>query len=331
MTDFAIVGRADAAAASGRWMNLRIAAWSASRRSCATRVCPEFPRADDETLLAGMATAARLDLPVAVHAESDEMTRTLARHARRRPCARVSRVTPDRGRARRDRAGPSNSLAKPVPACTLSMSVPGAASCSRAKRAPTGVDVSIETCPHYLFFTADDLERLGTFAKCAPPLRDAREQEALWKSVRAGLSISSASDHSPAEPSMKQWAFGSAWGGIAGVQSTLPVLLDRGLTRAGCHLPRIVSLLAGNPARRFRIERKGALRVGYDADLVLVDLDASSRLRADDLLQRHPLSPYVGETFRGVVRRTLRGGETIARMAGSSTRKAGLSDRPGQS
>ncbi len=95
------------------------------------------------------------------------------------------------------------------------------------------------------------------------------------------------------------------------MQSTLPVLLDRGLHERGVTLPRIVSLLAGNPARRFRIERKGALRVGYDADVVLVDLNASSRLRAEDLLQRHPLSPYVGESFRGTVRRTVRGGETI--------------------
>ena len=88
-------------------------------------------------------------------------------------------------------------------------------------------------------------------------------------------------------------------------------LLDRGFHERGVTLARIVALLAANPANRFRIERKGALRVGYDADVVLIDLNASSRLGAEDLLQRHPLSPYVGETFRGTVRRTIRRGETI--------------------
>jgi len=110
---------------------------------------------------------------------------------------------------------------------------------------------------------------------------------------------------------MKQSAFGSAWGGIAGVQSTLAVMLDRGYHARGLPLPRLASLLAGNPARRFGIERKGSLQAGFDADIVLVDLGAEATLRSSDLLQRHAISPYTGHTFRGVVRRTLRRGETI--------------------
>src|SRR5258708_13186772 len=90
-----------------------------------------------------------------------------------------------------------------------------------------GVDVSIETCANYLFFTEEDLERLGAIAKCAPPLRDAELQAALWKTLLDGTIDIVASDHSPAPPAMKTGAIMQAWGGIAGVQSTLAVLLDQ--------------------------------------------------------------------------------------------------------
>jgi allantoinase len=173
-----------------------------------------------------------------------------------------------------------------------------------------GADVSIETCPHYLLFTEDDVARLGAVAKCAPPLRAAADREALWTQVVGGQVDIVASDHSPTEPARKAGAFWSAWGGIAGVQSTLHVMFDAGRAR-GLDLERIVSLVATTPARRFGLARKGALQVGHDADLVLFHPDQSTTLRADDLHQRHPLSPYVGQTFRGRIRRTIRRGETI--------------------
>jgi allantoinase len=173
------------------------------------------------------------------------------------------------------------------------------------------VDVSIETCPHYLWFTEADVERLGTIAKCAPPLRAAEHHQALWDGLVAGDIDIVASDHSPTEPSMKAGDFLSAWGGIAGVQSTLPVLLDRGYHDRRLPLERIAELVATSPARRFRIARKGTIEPGNDADLVLIDVAGSFTLEKDDLQQRHKMSPYIGGTFRGTVRATLRRGETI--------------------
>src|SRR5262249_39416800 len=114
-----------------------------------------------------------------------------------------------------------------------------------------GVDVSIETCPHYLFFTEEDVERLGTIAKCAPPLREPHEQAMLWKHVLDYDVDIVASDHSPAPPEMKSGEFWKAWGGIAGVQWTLAVLLDQGYRERGLPLERIASLIAAEPARRF--------------------------------------------------------------------------------
>jgi allantoinase len=170
-----------------------------------------------------------------------------------------------------------------------------------------GTKVTIETCAHYLYFTEEDVERLGAVAKCAPPLRS--REHSLW-SVFDAVDIV-ASDHSPSPPDMKSGDFSEAWGGIAGVQSTLAVLLDQGFHKRALPLERIASLTATEPAKRFRLAGKGAVVPGNDADLTLVDLAASHEVKRKDLYQRHGLSPYVGSTFRGTVRRTIRGGETI--------------------
>jgi allantoinase len=197
-----------------------------------------------------------------------------------------------------------------------------------------GVDVSIETCPHYLFFTDADVERLGTILKCAailkcaPPLRDSAQREALWAKVLDGSVDVIASDHSPAPQAMKTGDFWLAWGGIQGVQSTLSVLLDRGVHERNVPLQRIAALVSANPAQRFRIPNKGRLARGCDADLVLVDLSQSHTLRAEDLHQRHPLSPYIGATFQGKVRRTIRRGETIFQDGVVTARDHGKFQRP---
>ena len=171
--------------------------------------------------------------------------------------------------------------------------------------------MSIETCPHYLWFTEADVERLGTIAKCAPPLRAAEHHRELWDTLLAGHVDIVASDHSPTEPSMKAGDFVSAWGGIAGVQSTLPVLLEGGYHDRRLTLEVIAELIAGTPARRFRIARKGTIEPGNDADVVLIDAAGAFTLEEAHLQQRHKLSPYLGATFRVTVRATLRRGETI--------------------
>jgi allantoinase len=191
-----------------------------------------------------------------------------------------------------------------------------------------GVDVSIETCAHYLFFTEEDLERLGAIAKCAPPLRDAGQHAALWKTLLDGTIEIVASDHSPAPPSMKTGAIMQAWGGIAGVQSTLAVLLERGHFRRELPLERIAQLTAATPAQRFRIAHKGRIAPGNDADVTLIDLRGSYTLEARDLQQRHAISPYVGATFRGVVRRTVRRGKTIFAEGFITARTKGALVRP---
>jgi len=282
---------------------------------------PEFPRADDVTLFDGLREAARLGLPVAVHAESEELTRGLAE----RITARTVRAFLDSRPvvAELEAIQRALLLAREAHAPLHIVHVSSGRGVAMAAEARAhGVDVSIETCPHYLFFTDEDVERLGAVAKCAPPLRRSGERDALWDELLRGHVDMVASDHSPAPPSMKSGDFVSAWGGIAGVQSTLAVLLDKGWHERRLPLERITTLVAAEPARRFRIADKGSLTPGLDADMVLVDLDACFTLAADDLYQRHKMSPYLGSSFRGAVRRTIRRGETIF-LDGQITASAG--------
>jgi allantoinase len=174
-----------------------------------------------------------------------------------------------------------------------------------------GVDATCETCPHYLVLDADDAERLGAVAKCAPPLRPRLELDALWAALDDGTLPMLASDHSPSPPELKQRddAF-AVWGGIAGAQTLLPLALDEG-RRRGVPLPRLVEAAAGFPARRLRLAGKGTLAAGADADLALVALDRPWTLRAADLRSRHALSPFLGRRFGVRVVRTLVRGRTV--------------------
>ena len=281
----------------------------------------EFPRADDLTLLEGLREAARLNLPVAVHAESQEIMQGLARRIVNGSVAEFLASRPVI--AELEAIQRATLLAREAGAKLHIVHVSSGRGVALAAEARLqGTDVSIETCPHYLFFTEEDVERLGAVAKCAPPLRAKADQDALWTQLLAGVVDMVASDHSPAPPEMKSGDFAKAWGGIAGVQSTLAVLLDR------VPLERVSALVSGEPARRFRIPAKGAIAIGMDADLALVDLSRSFRLEPRHLMQRHPLSPYIGSTFRGCVVRTLRRGETIFASGEITARSNGRFVRP---
>jgi allantoinase len=291
---------------------------------------PEFPRADDGTLYRGLQMAAKLNLPVAVHAENHEITTALARRLVAEGLTEIpdflaSRPVLAEVEAIQRAALFAGELGAKLHVVHVSTGRGVAAAVEARAR---GVDVSIETCPHYLFFTDADLERLGASGKCAPPLRSSADRDALWDQVLAGAVDHVASDHSPAPPDMKSGPFWRAWGGIAGVQSTLSILLDQGFHRRGLALHRIAELAASNGARRYRIPSKGRIEPGYDADLALVDLSAEQMLQASDLLQRHAISPYIGSTFRGIVLRTLRRGEIIFQNGATCATTKGRLVRP---
>jgi len=172
------------------------------------------------------------------------------------------------------------------------------------------VDVTAETCPHYLLLTEADMERQGAIAKCAPPLRDEAHRQALWLACFSALVDTIGSDHSPSPAELKTSPdFFAVWGGIGGVQHGAQLLLSETVRSAAWDWPRLAKALSSTVARRFRLgPTKGQLAVGSDADFSLFEVAEPRIVRQDELLTRHRLSPYVGRENRIRVRQTyLRG------------------------
>ncbi len=262
----------------------------------------DFPKSDPETLRRGMKRAAELSLLVAVHAEID--------HPELRPGTSIREYLDSRPIAMELEAIQLALEFAGETGCPLHVvhvsSAAGVALIAEARRA--GIDVTAETCPHYLTLNEDDVLRIGALAKCAPPLRPESERLALLEKVRAGDVQTIGSDHSPSPMSMKSDAdFFKVWGGISGAQHLLALLLDLNLPPA-----LIAQLTAENVADRFRIAgQKGRIAVGCDADLVLVDPRGETVVEAASLQYRHAHSPWVGRTLRGRVVQTFLRGESI--------------------
>jgi allantoinase len=186
-------------------------------------------------------------------------------------------------------------------------------SIDEAKRA--GVQVTVETCPHYLTFCAEEIPDGGTALKCAPPIRGRDHRERLWDALRHGSIDLVATDHSPAPPSLKHLEDGNfieAWGGIASLQVSLPAVWT-GAAGRGMPIERVAEWMSAAPARLAGLaHRKGAIRVGYDADLIVFDPDREQTVDATHLYHRHPVTPYDGARLHGVVLKTMLRGEIVS-------------------
>lgn len=280
-------------------------------------MCPtgidDFAMADPHTLGRGMERAAALGLPVAVHAEDPAVTEPLTARARAE------------GRTGMRDYLDSRPVEAEVNAIKTALELASQTGCSLhvvhvssgagvrevAEARARGVDVSCETCPHYLVLGDADALLLGAVAKCGPPLRPAAEGDELWRRLAAGDIDFVASDHSPCPPDMKadDDVFG-VWGGIAGAQTTLPLLHTHGPAR-GLTPHALVSLLSTAPAARFGLAGKGALTPGRDADIVLVDVGPFWMFSKEDLVSRHSVSPFVGHTLQARAVRTIVRGATV--------------------
>lgn len=267
-----------------------------------------FPRVDEKALREGMKRAAKLGLLVAVHAEDDALA------------AKFTVEQKTKGRIDAKAWLASRPVEVELAAIRMALELAGETGCAlhvvhvsspegvalideaRAQR----VDVTAETCPHYLLLNDKDVVRLGALAKCAPPIRDEKRRGALWSDLRAGRIHTVGSDHSPARPEMKDSEnLFAVWGGIAGCQHGFELLFSECASTAERDLPILAAVLARNVARRFRIDaRKGELAEGRDADFSLIKFGTEHEIVADDLWTRHRISAYVGRRSRARITHT---------------------------
>jgi len=276
-----------------------------------------FGASHTAVLREGMKRAAKLGMLVAVHAEDDALA------------AKFTAIQKAKGGTDAKAWLASRPVAVELEAIRIALELAGETGCAlhivhvsspegialiteaRAQR----VDVTAETCYHYLLLNDKDVAKLGAPGKCAPPIRDEKRRVALWDDLRAGRIQTVGSDHSPAPPEMKTSKnFFEIWGGIAGVQHGGQLLLSECAATLEKDLPLLAAVLARNPARRFRIEdRKGSLALGRDADFSIFKLGDPERIEADDLWTRHRISAYVGRKNRMRVTHTFVRGQAAWR------------------
>ena len=174
-----------------------------------------------------------------------------------------------------------------------------------------GVAVTAETCPHYLYLCAEEIADGATPAKAGPPVREAANRELLWEGLRRGTIDLVASDHSPATPAMKHLDtgdFAAAWGGISSLQISLPLAWTAARDR-GISLPEVAGWMSTLPAKLARLDRKGRIAPGCDADFCILAPDEPFAVDPAALRHRQPVTPYAGRRLTGTVRATLLRGE----------------------
>ena len=177
-----------------------------------------------------------------------------------------------------------------------------------------GLPLTVETCPHYLYFDEESIPNGDTRYKCTPPIRHKVNNEQLWEALASGLIDFVASDHSPAPPSMKEQETGNlykAWGGISGGQFLLSATWTKAKAR-GLSLPQLAAWLCHQPASFIgHSDSKGQIQTGADADLVIWQPESRVKVKEELVQHRHVYSPYVGEQLFGQVLRTYCRGELV--------------------
>jgi allantoinase len=274
-----------------------------------------FPHVDEKTLREGMKRAAKLGLLVAVHAEDEALA------------ARLTAEQKAAGHTDAKAWLASRPVEVELAAIRLALELAGETGCALHivhVSSPEGValvddarqqrvDVTAETCPHYLLLNDRDVTKIGTLAKCAPPIRDEKRRAGLWADLRGRRIQTLGSDHSPSRPEMKDSAnFFAVWGGIAGCQHAFPLVFSECVETKERDWPLVAAALSRNVARRFRIDHeKGALVAGHDADFTLLSMGKPEKITAEELWTRHPISAYVGRRTRVRVTDTFVRGNAI--------------------
>ena len=270
---------------------------------------PEFEHVAEPDLVEAMPVLASLGLPLMAHAELPEVIEAATLEATASNPTRYATYRASRPPAAEHKAvALMIRLAETTGARVHIVHVSSAESTVMIAHArERGVRITGETCPHYLYFDADEIPDDATEFKCAPPIRGTADRDALWRALVDGHLDMIVSDHSPCPPIMKRRDVGDfflAWGGIASLQLGASVVWTAMHERA-IPLEHLVRWMSTGPARLAGLaERKGSIAPGFDADLAIFDPNEQFTVRGESLLHRQAITPYVGARLRGRVRAT---------------------------
>lgn len=281
----------------------------------------EFPHVTAADLRTAMPELARLDTVLLVHAELEGPIETAAASLADHDPRAYDTFLRSRPREAEDAA-----IALMIDLCRetgarvhiVHHSSADSLDLLRAARSE-GLPITVETCPHYLTFAAEDIADGDTYFKCCPPVRERENREKLWDAVADGTIDMIVSDHSPCTPQLKKRETGDfmdAWGGISALQFSLPVMWTNFKAR-GFGLSDLVRLMSEAPAKLAWLEnRKGKLAEGFDADIVIWDPDAMFTVNAELVYHRHKLTPYAGMELYGNVKTTYVGSKEVYTKSG---------------
>ncbi|HEX7415293.1 MAG TPA: allantoinase AllB [Bacteroidia bacterium] len=274
----------------------------------------EFPNVTIKDLRKGMTIMAKHRIPLLVHAELDEAHEGISAFEKN-PTNYMAYLNS------RPKIWEDNAVKMMIALCeefncpTHIVHLSSADSLLQIKVARAkGFPLTVETCPHYLYFCAEDIPDGNTLFKCAPPIRERANNDKLWDALKDGIIDFIVTDHSPATPDLKKIASGNlkeAWGGIASIQFSLPVVWTAAKKR-GFTINKIAALMSERIAKFIGFEKtKGQLKKGYDADIVVWNPEEKFTVVASDIHYRHKISLYIGEELNGVIKRTYVGGKKV--------------------
>ncbi|MEH7347108.1 allantoinase AllB [Bacillus sp. JJ1532] len=273
----------------------------------------DFTNVDDYTLYKGMQKLAELDQLLCIHAENPSVTSGLAKEfAREGKNSGVEYAESRPVFTEVDAVQRAILFAKET-GCKLHLvhisTSEAVQAILQARR--EGVDVTVESCPHYFAFTAEQVDEIGPRAKCQPPIRKAEDQAKLWDELLNGNIDWLTSDHSPCTEDLKQGNLWEAWGGISGAQNNVDLMFDLAVKQRGLPVQKFVDLIAANPAERFNLSNKGEIAVSKDADIILVDPNQSYVVKREDLYYKNKHSAYEGRKIDCRVTKTIVRGNVV--------------------
>mgnify|MGYP001488264852 FL=1 len=294
--------------------NAGVPAFKCFMATCGSDQPGDFVNVDDYSLYQGMKKLAELGHILCIHAENASITDKLAEEKIKNGQTTVMDYVDSRPVFTEVEAVRRALFFAKETGCRLHLAHISSSEAVHEilKARSEGLDVTLESCPHYFAISAEEFVDIGNKAKCAPPLRRKKDQEKLWQDLLNGHIDWLASDHSPCTEDLKQGNIFEAWGGISGCQNSVDLMFDLAVKGRGLSVNRFVEFIATTPAARFNLQNKGEIALGKDADMILLDPNASYRLKREDLYYKNKFSPYEGREINCRITKTfVRGNEVF--------------------